>query len=88
MYVGLQAYTNADSFINKLSELFKESIKICDFKIMGITEVKPKNQRYAITPTELSLEEYMIYFTTLMTMGLEVLHYMYISHFALHRYYL
>ena len=76
MYVGLQAYTNADSFINKLSELFKESIKICDFKIMGITEVKPKNQRFAITPTELSLEEYMIYFTTLTTMGLEVLHYM------------
>ena len=49
-------YTNADSFMNKLSE-FKERIKLCDYKIMGITEVKPKNQRFAITPTELSLEE-------------------------------
>ena len=42
--------------MNKLSE-FKERIKLCDYKIIGITEVKPKNQRYAITPTELSLEE-------------------------------
>ena len=28
---------------------------------MGITEVKPKNQRFAITPTELYLEEYDIF---------------------------
>ena len=35
-------YTNADSLINKFSA-FKERIKLCDFKIMGITEVKPKN---------------------------------------------
>ena len=53
-------YTNADSFMNKLSE-FKERIKLCDYKIMGITEVKPKNQRFAITPTELSLEEYDLF---------------------------
>ena len=44
-------YTNADSFINKFSA-FKERIKLSDFKIMGITEVKPKNQRFPITPTE------------------------------------
>ena len=50
-------YTIADSFINKFSE-FKERIKLSDFKIMGITEVKPKNQRFPITPTELSLEGY------------------------------
>ena len=51
---------NADSFMNKLSE-FKERIQLCDYKIMGITEVKPKNQRFAITPTELSLEEYDLF---------------------------
>ena len=77
-------YNNADSFINKFSE-FKEIIKLCDFNIMGMTEVKPKNQRFRITPTELSLEDYDM-FHNINEDGVRGTALMYINHFTLHRF--
>ena len=77
-------YNNADSFINKFSE-FKEIIKLCDFNIMGMTEVKPKNQRFRITPTELSLEDYDM-FHNINEDGFRGTALMYINHFTLHRF--
>jgi phage-related protein len=55
-------YTNADQLKNKLTEL-----KLCTSngelspKIIAITEVKPKNNRYAIQPSEFTLNNYTLY---------------------------
>ena len=38
-------YTNADSIMNKFIE-FKERVKMNNCLVIGITEVKPKNQRF------------------------------------------
>ena len=48
-------YTNADQFRNKLNEL---KVRIRDNlpKIIGITEVKPKNSQYKLNPAEFSLD--------------------------------
>ena len=40
-------YTNADSLVNKFTE-FNGRADACDFKVIGVTEVKPKNQRFPI----------------------------------------
>ena len=49
-------YTNADQLMNKLTEL---EIRTQDTKpnIIGITEVKPKNCRYATRVSEYSLTD-------------------------------
>ena len=48
-------YTNADSLMNKFIE-FKERVKMNNCLVIGITEVKPKNQRFIINLAELALE--------------------------------
>ena len=50
-------YTNADSLMNKFIE-FKERVKMNNCLVIGITEVKPKNQRFIINLAELALENY------------------------------
>ena len=50
-------YTNADSLMNKIIE-FKERVKMNNCLVIGITEVKPTNQRFIINLTELALENY------------------------------
>lgn len=50
-------YTNADSLLNKRNEL-KIEIALTKPKIIGITEVKPKNARFDIALAELQLDEY------------------------------
>ena len=50
-------YTNADRLMNKRSEL-KAYIDIYQPDIIGITEVKPKTERYVIQDCELSLDMY------------------------------
>ena len=51
-------YTNADSFLNKIDEL-KNVISIREKRplIIAVTEVKPKNWRYAIALAEVKLDE-------------------------------
>ncbi len=53
-------YTNADSLTNKLDEL-KGLVKDTQPDLIGITEVKPKNNRYNIGPAELKLDGYVIF---------------------------
>ena len=48
-------YTNADSLMNKFIE-FKERVKMNNCLVIGIAEVKPKNQRFIINLAELALE--------------------------------
>ena len=50
-------YTNADSLVNKFTEF---NGRACHFKVIGVTEVKPKNQRFHINPAELSLGNFDI----------------------------
>ena len=50
-------YTNADSLMNKFIE-FKERVKMNNCLVIGITEVKPKNQRFINNLAELALENY------------------------------
>ena len=50
-------YTNADSLMNKLSEL-KAQVTQSQPMITGITKVKPKKGRFNILPCELQLEGY------------------------------
>ena len=49
-------YTNADQLHNKLDEL-KVRIRDTLPKVIGVTEVKPKNCRYPIAKAEFSLDE-------------------------------
>ena len=51
-------YTNADSLMDKFIE-FKERVKMNNCLVIGITEVKPKNQRFIINLAELALENYV-----------------------------
>ena len=53
-------YTNADSLMNKFIE-FKERVKMNNCLVIGITEVKPKNQRFIINLAELALENYDLF---------------------------
>ena len=53
-------YTNADSLMNKLSEL-KAQVTQSQPMIIGITEVKPKKCRFNIVPCELQLEGYELF---------------------------
>ena len=53
-------YTNADSLMNKLSEL-KSQVTQSQPMIIGITEMKPKKCRFNIVPCELQLEGYELF---------------------------
>ena len=57
-------YTNADSLLNKFEE-FKTIIKNAKPLVIGITEIKPKNNRFPITSPEISLPGYDMFHTTL-----------------------
>ena len=61
-------YTNAASLMNKFHE-FKGRIESGGFMLVGVTEVKPKNQRYPITPSEISLDNYDMYHNINMGIG-------------------
>ena len=52
-------YTNADQLRNKIQEL-KAYTKNSEFipDISAITEVKPKNNRYPVLPSEYNIENY------------------------------
>ena len=55
-------YTNADQLRNKLQELnayTQNSESIPD--IIAITEVKPKNNKYPVLPSEYNMENYVLY---------------------------
>ena len=54
--------TNADQLRNKIQELkayTKNSESIPD--IIAITEVKPKNNRYPVLPSEYNIDSYALY---------------------------
>lgn len=59
-------YTNADQLINKLNEL---EIRTRDTtpNIIGVTEVKPKHNRYKPVPAEYSINNYKMYSKNLET---------------------
>ena len=48
-------YTNADSVTNKLQEI-QAMIEIYKPDIIGITEIKPKNLKYALTKNQFKME--------------------------------
>ena len=50
-------YTNVDTFMNKKDE-FLTTITDRKPDIIGLTEIKPKNNRYTLLPEELKLEGY------------------------------
>ena len=49
-------YTNADVLTNKL-DLLKARCQIESPQIVGVNEVKPKNQRYKVLPAEFNMKE-------------------------------
>ena len=53
-------YTNADSLLNKIDEL-KLRISSEDYDIVCVTEVKPKNSRYEMNPSEIQLDGYNLF---------------------------
>ena len=53
-------YTNADTLSNKMNLVIDEVGRIKP-QIIGITEVKPKNYRYELQPTELNIPGYVLY---------------------------
>ena len=53
-------YTNADSLVNKFPE-FQARVKASNCMIVGITEVKPKHQRFLVNPAELKIDGYEMY---------------------------
>ena len=55
-------YTNADQLRNKIQEL-KAYTQNSEFipDIIAITEVKPKNNRYPVLPSEYNIENYALY---------------------------
>ena len=72
-------YTNADSLMNKLSEL---KVTQSQPMIIGITEVKPKKCRFNIVPCELQLEGYEL-FSNLEKDGRGICLYIFIGHLNL-----
>ena len=53
-------YTNADSIINKCTE-FKARVISHKCMMIGITEVKLKNQKFLLNTAELGLSDYDLY---------------------------
>ena len=53
-------YTNADNLINKFTE-FKARVVSHKCMVIGITEVKPKNQKFLLNTAELGLSDYDLY---------------------------
>ena len=53
-------YTNADQYMNKRSEM-EAYVEIFKPDIIGITEVKPKNGRFSVQESEVSLENYEMF---------------------------
>ena len=51
-------YFNADSLLNKVDELKCRFVNVEKPDIIAITEVLPKNARYAVSKAELSLDGY------------------------------
>ena len=54
-------YANADSLANNISE-FQARVKASKCIIVGITEVKPKHQRFLVNPAELKIDGYKMYY--------------------------
>ena len=50
-------YTNADQFLNKRAE-FSAAMEIHSPEIVGITEIKPKNGRYKVEESEITMDNY------------------------------
>ena len=57
-------YTNADCLSNKIEEL-RNIVKNSKPLIIAVTETKPKHQRYTLTPAELAIEKYEMFYTPL-----------------------
>ena len=53
-------YTNADCLLNKFEE-FRFRIQYSNCDIIAVTEVKPKNERYKLSVSELQIANYDIY---------------------------
>ena len=53
-------YTNADSLINKFTE-FKARVVSHKCMLIGITEVKPKNQTFILNTAELRFSDYDLF---------------------------
>ncbi len=59
-------YTNADSLLNKFHE-FKSRLHSSHCLVAGITEVKPKKNRFTMMPSELAIDGYDLYHTNVDT---------------------